>query len=162
MSIAQIAVPDLDAELATTRKVIERIPEDQFTWKPHDKSFSLGSLAAHVAGLVTFQHLIITRDGIDVSEVPRDPQPTRAGLLKTLDQQATNVKTALAQVTDADLTRPWTMTFGEHTVFTMPKGTALRIAGINHMVHHRAQLGVYLRMLNVAVPGSYGPTADER
>jgi uncharacterized damage-inducible protein DinB len=161
-SAVQIAFADLEKELATTRKVIERIPEDQFAWKPHEKSFNLGALATHVANLVGFQSQIMESDGIDRAAVPRDLNVlTKSEILARLDENTAKAKAALARLTDADLERPWTFRAGDRVFFSSPKSAALRNAGINHMIHHRAQLGVYLRLLGVPVPGSYGPTADE-
>jgi uncharacterized damage-inducible protein DinB len=161
-STAQIAFADLATEHATTRKFLERIPEEQFAWKPHEKSYSLGTLAAHIANLTRWQNMVIELDEFDLATFPRDQvELTKAEILARFDENVPKVQAAVAALSDADLARPWTLKFGERVVDTSPKGTVLRSAGISHMIHHRTQLGVYLRLLNVPVPKSYGRTADE-
>jgi uncharacterized damage-inducible protein DinB len=162
-SIAQIAFADLESEFAATRRVIERVPEDKFVWKPHEKSYTLGALTAHVANLVGWQLMIVEGDGIDLATMPRDRlQLGKSEILAKFEDNVAQLRKAVAALSDADLARPWTLRFGERVVFTQPKSNVLRSAGINHMVHHRAQLGVYLRLLDVPVPPTYGPTADEQ
>lgn len=153
---------DLDAEFASTRRVLERFPEGKDAWRPHEKSRALGQLAVHVAELVNLGTIILEADELDVAE-PR-PLPTLGTAAELVEFFGANVerfKSALASATLADLDRPWTLRMKEKVFFTAPKRGLLRSMMINHLIHHRAQLGVYYRLLGVPVPGLYGPSADE-
>lgn len=162
-SLKEIAVGDLTQEIDTARRMLERVPEQHFAWKPHEKSMTLGALASHLANLLYWQTAILTQEELDLATVPsRGTEATsREELLRTFDEKAEALREALDQTEEADLERPWTLRRGEDVMFTRPKGGVLRRMGISHMIHHRAQLGVYLRLLEVPVPPSYGPTADE-
>ncbi len=160
----QLATGDLEHEIATTRRMLERVPEEHLAWKPHEKSMSLGALASHIANLLWWQTLMLEHDEFDMAA----PQPTvtapesRAALLQEFDEKVAVLREALAQTDEAALARPWTLRRGDHVIFIQPKIAVLRGFGISHMVHHRGQLSVYLRLLDVPVPPSYGPTADEQ
>ena len=164
LSPMQLATGDLEQELATTRRMLERVPDEHFAWKPHEKSMSLGALAAHIANVLTWQDLTLKRDEFDfaVSPPPRDRPENREALLRQFDENAAVLRETLAQTEAAVLAEPWSLKHGDHVIFTQSKAAVLRSFGISHMVHHRGQLSVYLRLLDIPVPPSYGPTADER
>jgi uncharacterized damage-inducible protein DinB len=160
-----VAFGDLQNELATTRRVLERVPDEHLGWKPHEKSFSLGTLAAHIVNLVGWGKDILELDGLDLSgpvtqslkgSVPREE------LLRALDANIANVTQALERATTESLGKTWTLRHGDHVILSAPRAGVLRGMGVSHMVHHRAQLAVYFRLLNVPVPPMYGPTADEQ
>lgn len=154
---------DLSRELAATRRVLERLPDDQLGWRPHVKSFTLGALATHVATLPGVAHDILRADVMDLATrpSPRQALPSRADLLATFDEQAAAWQDALAAATDEVLQGTWTLRHGTQVLDEAPRLEVLRHWCLNHLIHHRAQLTVYLRLLNVPVPGLYGPTADE-
>ncbi len=156
-------ITEIRREIATTRRMLERAPEDRFDWRPHPKSMSLGDLAAHLAEILWWQTVTLERDEFDFS-LPRErraiPEST-AALLQTFDAKAAELERALASTDMADLSSRWTLRNGDHVILSDPKADVVRTFGISHMVHHRGQLSVYLRLLEVPVPPSYGPTADE-
>ena len=162
MEIVDSLIPEFDHEMATTRKVLERVPEDRFEWKPHEKSFPLGILATHVATLPTWATETLMRSQIDLVG---NTQPTAAGskseLLAAFDKNTTDARAALSGRSDAELMAMWSLKRNGKTVFSMPKTTVLRSFVLNHLIHHRAQLTVYLRLLDIPVPSIYGPSADE-
>jgi uncharacterized damage-inducible protein DinB len=161
-SFKEWAFADLENEIVSTRRVLERVPGEHLGWKPHAKSFSLGELATHVANLLHWQVMTLTADGFDLAGAPRTAAAeSRDALLRTFDENRTALKTAFDAADDASLDAPWTLRSGDHVVFSLPRRQVLRFAGISHVVHHRAQLTVYLRLLDVPVPGLYGPSADE-
>ncbi|HEU0054035.1 MAG TPA: DinB family protein [Longimicrobium sp.] len=162
-SLRQAALGDLSHELDNTRRVLERVPDEHFAWKPHAKSSSLGALASHVANLAGWGQAMLTTDGTDVlNPASRPPQhASRDAVLAAFDRGAAAVRETLANTPDAALFQPWTLRKGDHVIFTLPRLAALRGMMISHIVHHRAQLSVYLRLLDVPVPGLYGPSADE-
>ncbi|WP_457652951.1 DinB family protein [Rhodocaloribacter sp.] len=162
-SLKQVAAGDLAHELATTRRVLERVPEEHFGWKPHEKSMSLAQLAGHLANLLSWQCSIVEDDFYDVTAAPPSPEPpaTRDELLRTFDANRETLLAAFERLEDADLSRPWSLKQGDRVIFSQPRGVVLRNFGINHMVHHRGQMSVYLRLLDVPVPAIYGPSADE-
>jgi uncharacterized damage-inducible protein DinB len=155
---------DVDHELATTRRVLERVPDEQLGWKPHEKSMALGELATHIANLVRWQVATLREDGYDfaTSPAPMRAVESREALLAMFDRNVAELHSALADVDDAALSRDWTLRHGEHVIFTRPKSLVFRSFGLSHMAHHRGQLTVYLRLLDVPLPPVYGPTADER
>ena len=163
-SLQPLLFPDLDHELATTRRVLERIPDEHLAWKPHPKSTSLAGLGTHLANLVRWQVWMLRDDVYDVAAnpVPMTPAASRDALLATFDANVAQLRTALAATSDEFLDRPWTLRNGEHVIFTRPRTQVLRSFGLSHMAHHRGQLTVYLRLLDVPLPSVYGPTADER
>ena len=167
MSIAQSLLPEFDHEMATTRKVLEVVPEGKNEWKPHDKSMTLGRLAGHVAELPGWGMTTLEQTELDFAPVGKPAWvpgvfTTRAETLKKFDETVAATRAALAKATDADLMVVWTLKSGGNTLLSMPRIAVLRSFMMNHIVHHRAQLGVYLRLNNVAIPGSYGPSADEK
>lgn len=167
MSVIDWLLPEFDAEVAATRRTLERVPMDDPHWKPHEKSMTLGYLAYLVATLPTWATMTLERTELDIkppegkrwdSDVPSDT----AGLLALFDKGAADGRKAIASATEESLQVPWTLKMGEQTLSTEPRWLVYRRSVINHLVHHRAQLGVYLRLLGVAVPSIYGPSADER
>ena len=166
MNIAQLLLTEFDQELENTKKVLERCPEDKFGWKPHPKSFDLISLATHLANIATWGTLTMTADSFDYAPpgappYKEPPAASRKDLLAKLDKGATEFRAALGAASNEKLMEPWTLLAGGKPLFTMPRYSVLRGMIMNHTVHHRAQLGVYLRLNDVAVPGVYGPSADE-
>jgi len=162
MAIVDALMPEFDHEMASTRKVLDRVPEDRFDWKPHQKSFSLGELATHVANLPTWGTETLLRSEIDIGSSPRTATiASKSTMIATFDRNVADARAALAGKTDAELAAMWSLKRNGKTVFSMPKTTVLRSFVLNHLVHHRAQLTVYLRLLDVPVPSLYGPSADE-
>jgi uncharacterized damage-inducible protein DinB len=166
MPLNQALLPEFDHEMENTRKTLERVPEDKFPWKPHEKSFSMVALATHLATLPSWGALTIQRDSIDVApegEPPPKGEPAKSvvDLLEKFDRNVAAARAALAGATDEDLLKTWTLLKGGKTIFSLPRIAALRSFVMNHNVHHRAQLGVYLRLNDVPVPSIYGPSADE-
>ena len=162
MAIVDGLLPEFDHEMTTTRKVLERAPEDRFDWKPHTKSFSLGALAAHVAGLPGWgvDTLMKTEYDIAAEQPPAAPTSTTE-LLTTFDENVAAARSALASKTDEELLVMWTLKHGDKAIFSMPRAGVLRSFVLSHLIHHRGQLSVYLRLLDVPVPSIYGPSADE-
>lgn len=163
MSISDSLLPEFDHEMANTRKVLERLPEDKFDWRPHQKSFTMGALATHVATLPFWATMTIERDSIDLSEPMENTEArTRAELLDRFDRNTASARAAVAGAGNDRLLAPWSLVSGGTPLFTMPRVAVLRSFVMNHMIHHRAQLGVYLRLNDIAVPALYGPSADEQ
>jgi uncharacterized damage-inducible protein DinB len=166
MSISQALLPEFDQEMANTRKTLERVPEAKFSWKPHDKSGSMIWLASHVADIPSWATMTIKQDSLDMEpggkkwEPPPLPKTTKE-MLERFDNYVKEARAAIAGVSDAELAKPWSLMGNGQIYFTMPKGVCLRTWVFNHNVHHRAQLGVYLRLNDIAVPAIYGPSADE-
>jgi len=163
MALKDGLIPEFDAELASTRRVLERIPMDKASWKPHAKSFALGDLATHVVQMHTWVGETLRKDKIDMIGYARPTVPsTTAELLARFDEYAKDAREALAAATDEQMLGNWSLTAGEQVYFTMPRIACLRTFVFNHVVHHRGQLTVYLRLLDVPVPGLYGPSADDK
>jgi uncharacterized damage-inducible protein DinB len=162
MPISQMILPEFDQEMANTRKLLELYPEDKAGYQPHAKSMTLGRLASHVAELASWGKTALESDGIDL-EPGQQPftAKSRQDLLATFDKNVAEARQAIASVSDAELQKTWTLKFAGNTVFSMPKLAVLRGSVINHLIHHRAQLGVYYRLNDIAIPGMYGPSADE-
>lgn len=162
MPIAQMLLPEFDQEMKSTRKLLECVPDGKFSFKPHDKSMDLGRLAAHVAEMPSYVVGTLKQERLDFTgeEAPFAPA-TREELLAAFDKNAAEARELLAKATDEDLAKVWTLTYKGQQVFSMPRSAVLRNMCFNHLYHHRGQLGVYLRMNNVAIPGMYGPSADE-
>jgi uncharacterized damage-inducible protein DinB len=162
MSLVDALLPEFDHEMTTTRKVLERVPEDKFAWKPHAKSFSLGALAAHVANLPTWGTETLTKSEIDISGgQPPSAFSSKTALMAAFDKNVADTRAAMAGKTDAELLAIWSLKRGGKTIFSMPKTAVLRSFVLSHVIHHRGQLSVYLRLLDVPVPSIYGPSADE-
>jgi uncharacterized damage-inducible protein DinB len=162
MAIVDALMPEFDHEMASTRKVLDRLPEDRYDWKPHQKSSSVGELATHVANLPTWATEALLRSEIDIGSNPRAAAiGSKSAMLATFDRNVADARAALAGKTDAELAAIWSLKRNGKTVFSMPKAAVLRSFVLNHLVHHRAQLTVYLRLLDLPVPSLYGPSADE-
>lgn len=166
MALKDALLPEFDQEMAATRKTLERVPEAKFTWKPHAKSGTMGWLANHVATLPDWAVQTIQKTSLDFSPdgkpyVPPPPPKSTKELLDTFDKGAKEARAALAAASDADLAVPWSLLQTGKVIFTMPRSVCLRSFVFNHIIHHRAQLGVYLRLNDIPVPAIYGPTADE-
>ncbi|HMJ83254.1 MAG TPA: DinB family protein [Vicinamibacterales bacterium] len=162
MKISEMLLAEMDREMKTTRRLIERVPDDKLDFKPHEKSNNLGWLANHVVSLVRFPKLIADGDGIDVVKFPRQPEvKTTPELLALLESNVAQAREAIANVPDERMHETWTLRMGDHVIFSEPRFMVFRSFFMNHHIHHRAQLAVYLRLNNVPLPGMYGPSADE-
>jgi uncharacterized damage-inducible protein DinB len=163
-SIRQLVLGDLDQEFSGTRAVLERVPDEHFAWKPHEKSFTMGALASHVATLPFLLQFILDGDVFDVLAPFPMPAPleSREAVLAAFAERSAALRERLDAADDALLSRPWELRAGAQVNFRAPKHAVLRTLGLNHIIHHRAQLTVYLRLLDVPLPPLYGPTADER
>lgn len=165
MTIAQSLLPEFDQELATTRALLALVPEERAAWKPHERSFSLGDLAMHIANIPTWGASALAQTELDMQPVggpawaPRAYESLSATLAR-FDENAATARAALAAASDEDLMVGWTLKNAGQTVFTMPRAAVLRSFVLNHIVHHRGQLSVYLRLCDVPLPSIYGPTAD--
>jgi uncharacterized damage-inducible protein DinB len=166
VSISELLLPEYDAEIATTRRVLERVPDERGEWKPHEKAFPMAHLAQLVAMLPDWIVKAVELTELDIA--PKDgPKSiysiqTTAALLAQFDTNAAAGRAALVKATDADFQVPWTLKAAGNAVSTQPRYTVVRQMVINHLVHHRAQLGLYLRLVGDKVPSMYGPTADDR
>lgn len=164
-AVATVRVPsfdDLEVELASTRRILERVPDEHWSWRPHQKSMSLGELATHLAHLLFMADAVVRRDSFDLAEERTATAAGREELLRRFDAHAETLRATMAGASADRWGKPWQLTRGSQVVRALPRGAALRFVGINHLVHHRGQLSVYLRLLDVPVPGMYGPSADER
>lgn len=167
MSIAQTLLPEFDLEMGSTRRLLEIVPEADAAWKPHPKSYSLGDLAIHLSNLPLWARLTVQRDDLDLGDsadanLARVSFTTRRDLLDRFDRHVSEARAALASASDAALGAPWSLRNRAHTVFTLPRVAVLRSFVMNHMIHHRGQLTVYLRLRDVPLPSTYGPSADAR
>jgi len=163
MKISDALLPEFDQEMANTRKTLERIPEDKLGWKPHEKSMTLGRLSGHIVELVGWVNTTIATESLNVTMDKFKPivATSQKQILELLDQSVKESRAAIAGASDEHLIEPWTLAVNGQTIFTLPRVAVLRISCFNHIIHHRAQLGVYLRLNNVPVPALYGPSADE-
>ncbi|MBD2715169.1 DinB family protein [Microvirga sp. STR05] len=165
-SLQQNILAELHVELAGTRKVLERVPFEQAEYRPHPKSMTLWQLATHVVNLLAFKTLFVThdsRDFLDPDAPKPGPTPTsKEELLARFDEYSATLQQELQATTDEKLTHSFKLHRGEQVMFDRPKSTAIRLMGLNHSIHHRGQLTVYLRLLDIPVPGLYGPSADEK
>jgi uncharacterized damage-inducible protein DinB len=154
---------ELDHEAGATRRVLERVPEDKLDWRPHEKSFSLGQLAMHVATIPGALTQVSTLDVFEVNPdgIPRPSASSRAELLGALDQSLEQARALLGAMDGDSLAAPWKMVDGDNVLLTIPRAAFLRRIMLNHWYHHRGQLTVYLRQTGALVPGVYGPSADE-
>ena len=166
MGLSEAMLPEFDQEMASTRRTLERVPEDKFGWKPHEKSGSMGWLAAHLANLPSWASYTINQDSLDLAPggvaptLPPAPK-SRRELLELFDKNLAAARAAIAGAKDEHLFKPWALLRNGATLLQMPRIAVLRSFVLNHIIHHRAQLGVYLRLNNVPVPAIYGPSADE-
>jgi len=166
MSFSEMILPEFDQEMANTRKTLERVPQDKFAWKPHVKSTSLGGLATHLGNIPSWVKNTFEQDELDIAppgappfrlEEVKSPQRTA----RSFDKNVANARAALEGASDEKWLGPWSLLNGGYKIFTMPRAAVMRSFVMNHLIHHRAQLGVYLRLLDVPVPSIYGPSADE-
>jgi uncharacterized damage-inducible protein DinB len=166
MSTAELLLQDFDVEISNTRRTLERIPEDKPEWAPHDKSMKLGKLAMHCATLPLFAYYILEDDGMDIANSKRAHASlvfeSREHCLQQLGESAAKCRSALAVASDEHLAKLWPFSFGEHMISNLPRSATYRIMFFNHLIHHTAQLGVYLRLNDIPVPALYGPSADEQ
>ena len=163
MTMSQALLPEFDNEMKITRKALERVPDDKFDWKPHAKSMTMGRLATHLAELPAFGTSIITTDGINFDKGEYKPliAATQAEVLAAFDKNVAVTREAIAGATDDHLRQPWHLIYKEKKLFEASRAVALRAMAMNHIIHHRGQLTVYLRLNDIAVPSVYGPSADE-
>jgi uncharacterized damage-inducible protein DinB len=165
MSVSQSLLPEFEQEMKSTRKTLERVPEDKFGWKPHDKSRTIGQLAAHLAEIPTWANGAIQKDWVDVKPVtpppPRRALTSRQEILDAFDRGVVALRDLVNSTADQSWMASWTLQASGKTLFTIPRVAMWRSFVMNHMIHHRAQLGVYLRINDVPLPSIYGPSADE-
>lgn len=166
MSISQALLPEFDHEVATTRKVVERLPEAKFGFKPHEKSMAAGRLASHIGEMGMWGSMTMATDDFDfapggVNAYPPVNHATHAELMAAFDKAMADTRTALAAASDQDFMKMWTLKNNGQVLLTMPKIAVIRSFVMNHIIHHRGQLSVYLRLLDIPVPSIYGPSADE-
>jgi len=165
MTIAQMLVPEFDHEMATTRKLLERVPADAADWKPHPKSMSMGHLASHIASMPVWTESIMRDTDFDFAspETARFATPpfqSTPALVEMFDRNISNARALIAGSSDADMNVAWSLRSGSHKVFSQPRAAVLRSFIMSHIIHHRGQLSVYLRLRDVPLPPIYGPTAD--
>jgi uncharacterized damage-inducible protein DinB len=160
MSVSETLLPEFDEEMATTRRLLERVPSDKGSWKPHPKSFPLGHLAQLVARMPGWITFTIQKPDLDLTGFSGYTYETTETLLAEFDKNVREAREAIANAKEEDYDAPWSLRAGDHVMFTAPRGTVVR-QNINHLIHHRGQLSVYLRMVDVPIPSIYGPTADE-
>ena len=161
MSAIELLLQELEQETQTTRRVLERVPADRLTWKPHDRSWSLGQLALHVATVPGAIAELSTKPSVNVPNFEQPSAQTAAELIPTLDQSVAKARDILRGMNDADLGKTWRAMNGDQEVMAIPVGALLRSIMLNHWYHHRGQLSVYLRQVGARVPSIYGPSADE-
>jgi uncharacterized damage-inducible protein DinB len=160
MPVADALLPEFDQEMASTRKVLARVPSEKGTWKPHPKSFALGHLAQLVSWMPGWITNTVRQTELNLAAAGGYSIETTDTLLAGFDRNVREARAAISGATDADLLVPWSLKHGDHVLFTAPRGTVVR-QHLNHLYHHRGQLTVYLRLVDVPVPSVYGPTADE-
>lgn len=163
MAINEAFLGELDYEVISTRKVLERIPADKFDWKPHEKSMTMGVLAAHLADMFAWYKITLEQDELDFAKGYEQPKPANAEeLVAILDKNVAEANESLRKAEADEIFRQkWSLRSGEHVLFTMPKAAVLRTFVMNHIAHHRGQLSLYLRLNDIPVPAIYGPSADE-
>lgn len=161
MTTPAIPLKEFDAEMASTRRLLERVPSDKGSWKPHEKSFSMGNLAQLVSWMPGWIDQTLRQPKIDLAAQAGYSLQTTETLLAAFDKNVRDAREALNEVTGAALDEPWSLTMGDHVLMTSPRGETVR-QHLSHLVHHRGQLTVYLRLVDVPLPSIYGPTADER
>ena len=167
MPFKDSVLPEFDMEMDNTRRTLERVPDDKFSWKPHDKSGTLGWMATHIASIPSWAKMTMEQDSVDIAPtgganfVPPKAD-NRKELLELFDKNRAEARAALAAANDAAYAKPWALLMGGRELFREPRSAVLRRMVFNHLIHHRGQLTVYLRLLNVPVPALYGPSADEQ
>ncbi len=161
MSIGTSLLPEFDLEMKTTRRLLERVPADKGQWKPHPKSFALGHLAQLVSWMPGWVTKAARGEDIDLAHAGGYSYEKTETLLTGFDRNVREAREALSRVSDADLEKPWSLKMGDRVLFSLPRSAVIR-QNINHLIHHRGQLTVYLRLVDVPIPSIYGPTADEK
>jgi uncharacterized damage-inducible protein DinB len=163
MPITDALLPEFDHEMGTTRRLLERVPEDRFPWMPHARSMSLGRLASHLAEIPGWVNGLLNERSFNIRTGEYQPvsYASRAEILAAFDRNVAAARINLASKSDGELLAAWTLQRDGHDLFTVPKVGVVRSFLLNHMIHHRGQLSVYLRLNDVAVPAMYGPSADE-
>ena len=165
MSLAQALLPEFDREMANTRRILAVVPEREAGWRPHPKSYTLGDLAVHIARLPLWGRYTFAQAELDLglpqnASIARGPFTTTAELLQRFDRHVFEAREGLAATSDAEMARPWTLKNAGQVIFSLPRADVYRSFVMNHLIHHRAQLTVYLRLRDVPLPQLYGPTAD--
>lgn len=166
MSVADTLLADYDVEISNTRRTLERVPDDKPDWAPHPKSMPLGKLAMHCATLPLFGLYLMEDEGMDLANSKRPHVPlvfeSREACLRQLDENAAKCRAAIAAASEEDMAKEWPFTYGEHVISKNSRLLSFRQMCFNHLIHHTAQLGVYLRLNDIPVPALYGPSADEQ
>ena len=161
MTLAESLLPEFDREMSTTRRLLERVPDDKFAWKPHAKSMSMGDLATHVANLPSWGATTLNEPEFNLAGQTMTQAASRSEVLERFDRNVADTRAALTGKSDPEMIAAWTLKHGDQKLFTMPKIAVWRAFLMNHVIHHRGQLSVYLRLNDVPVPAMYGPSADE-
>jgi len=166
MALNEALLAEFDQEMVNTRKSLERVPDDKLDWRPHEKSLTMRQLALHLAVFPSWATETLEKESIDVAPPGAPPYQapvanSRKEILEIFDRDLPKARAALAQASEADLSKMWTLLKGGKTIFSLPRIAVLRSMVMNHMIHHRAQFGVYLRLNNIPLPAIYGPSADE-
>ena len=165
MSARDGLLGELEHEAANTRRALERVPSDRLGWRPHEKSFTLGELASHIARILSWLPTTVRETSFDLAspegQAPFEVPESTDGILELFDEHLAAARSALGELDDAALGETWTLRSGDDAIFSMPRGAVLRAMIFNHLIHHRGQLTVYLRMVGAKVPALYGPSADE-
>ena len=166
MSLSEMIMPEFEQEMANARRTLERVPEEKFEWKPHEKSTSLGGLATHLANIPSWTTHTFDKDELDIAPpgappIRLEPAKSTADLLAAFDKNVADARAALEKASDENWQGKWSLLHGGNPILTLPRTAVMRSFVMNHLIHHRAQLGVYLRLLDVPVPAIYGPSADE-
>ena len=167
MSLSEMFLPEFDQEAQSTRKTLERVPDGKFDWRPHPKSGTMGWLAAHLANLPWWATITVNQDSLDLMPGGKAPTPptlpaTTKDLLALFETKLAEGRAAIVGASDEEWRKPWTLYKNGQKILTLPKMVVLRSFVMNHIIHHRAQLGVYLRLNDLPVPAVYGPSADEQ
>jgi uncharacterized damage-inducible protein DinB len=162
MTLLELLLKEQHQEARTTRKMLERVPDDKYDWRPHEKSMTIRQLATHIAELPSWVTLALTTEGLDFAQHPYKPENinTTAELLALFERSLADGSASLGQATEDQLWPTWTLRHGDKLLSSSSKYEVIRMS-FSQIVHHRAQLGVYLRLLHIPIPGSYGPSADE-
>jgi uncharacterized damage-inducible protein DinB len=166
MAYAEALLPEFDQEMANTRKVLERVPDDKLDWQAHPKSHTIGWNANHLADIPHWMVAVLTTTELDIAPVGGEPYASpkltsRQAILDLFDKNVADARKALTEVKDGDVGSPWTLSQGGKPIFTLPRAAMIRGYILNHIIHHRAHLCVYLRLNDIPVPGMYGPSGDE-
>jgi len=163
MNIKELLINELQQEATSTYKMLSRVPMDKFTWKPHVKSMAIGQLAIHIAGLVGWVELVVNHDELNLENFKAPEAKSTEELLQLFENAKEKSIQALQNADENGLLNgEWTLRHGEHVIFKLPKINVIRTMSMNHLYHHRGQLGVYLRLLDIPVPAVYGSSADEK